>query len=263
MSPDFLELREVSHSFGGQTVLRKVNWTVSEGENWAVIGPNGAGKTTLVRIACGFLWPNQSGKVVRKGQLRPNLREMWKSIGWISAELINELPGKQTALETVLTGKFATTRCPREVDSGMQRQAEKLLTNLSAGALEDKKFGELSQGEKQKVLVGRALMAEPYLLVFDEPCAGLDPGARETFLEFLAGVDRNRQGVGIILITHHVEEITPLFSKVLAVKEGRVVGRGNRSEVLKDSVLSTLYDCEFASELVEGRYWPVVSENSG
>ncbi len=258
MADEFLKLQNISHRFDGEEVLTGIDWAVDRGENWAIIGPNGAGKTTLVRIACGYLWPNRGGEVIRQGELRPNMRELWKSIGWISAELREKFPANQKTLTTIITGRYATTRSIfREQESDRQAALE-ILANFDASGLAEKKFSQLSQGEKQIVLVARAMMAEPYLLVLDEPCAGLDPGQRENFLAFLDRAEKSRQEVGIILITHHVEEIIPIFSRVLALEDGEVVARGKKEEILNQKVLSELYDSPISPRRIEDRYWPVV-----
>src|SRR5688572_24677596 len=181
-----LELRRVTYLGGSKKILDCIDWIVQPGEHWAILGPNGSGKTTLLRIASGYLWPNAGGTVYRKGETLLDLRELRKSIGWVTASLASEIPGAEKALRTVVSGKFAQIglleQCGGEALPSDYRKALTYLRELGCGNLRDRQFGTLSQGEQQKVLIARARMTERYLIFLDEPCAGMDPRARETFL---------------------------------------------------------------------------------
>src|SRR6266542_4588664 len=240
-----LELRDVSYSANGKTILHRVNWTVQPGEHWAILGPNGSGKTTLLKLACGYLWPNAGGVVLRKGKELTYLPELRKSIGWVTAALVNEIPTRENALNTVVSGKFAQIGYLGgiwgQASSTDYACARRYLTELGCNHVREQEFGTLSQGEQQKVLIARARMTKPYLIVLDEPCAGMDPGARENFLATLQAVGKQKNIPSLIYVTHHVEEILPLFRNTLVLKEGKVLHAGNTSDVLKRNVLEELY----------------------
>jgi iron complex transport system ATP-binding protein len=257
-----LELRGVSYVGNGRTLLHSINWTVQQGEHWAILGPNGAGKTTLLKLACGYLWPNAGGEVHRKGKILTNLPELRKSIGWVTSTLAAEIPTREKVIRTVISGRFAQLGYLEgfggEATQADYRLGEKFLAQMGCDYLRDQEFGILSQGEQQKVLIARARMTKPYLIILDEPCAGMDPGARENFLATLVELGKQKKIPSLIYVTHHVEEILPLFAKTLVLKEGRVVYLGDTSEVLKDDVLRELYGVPFSITKRNGRYWPVM-----
>src|SRR5205809_413426 len=190
------ELRSVSYVAAGRKILHSINWTVEQGEHWAILGPNGSGKTTLLRLACGYLWPNAGGEVYRKGKILIHLPELRKSIGWVTSTLPAEIPSRERVLRTVVSGKFAQIGYVEGFGGEATRQdyrlAERYLAQMRSGTLRDQEFGVLSQGEQQKVLIARARMTKPYLIILDEPCAGMDPGARENFLATLQSVGETK-----------------------------------------------------------------------
>ena len=181
-----VEVRSVSHRADGSLILDQVSWSIHAGEHWALLGPNGAGKTTLLKMICGYLWPNAGGQILRNGQALLDLRDLRQSIGWVSSYLCAQIPPREQVLATVLSGKFAQIRfCLYDgetVDETDRRRAVQHLEELGCAHLAGQPFGRLSQGEQQKVLIARARMARPFLIILDEPCAGLDPGSRECFL---------------------------------------------------------------------------------
>ena len=256
------ELRSVSYVAAGRKILHSINWTVQQGEHWAILGPNGSGKTTLLRLACGYLWPNAGGEVYRKGKILIHLPELRKSIGWVTSTLPAEIPSRERVLRTVVSGKFAQIGYVEGFGGEATRQdyrlAERYLAQMGSGTLRDQEFGVLSQGEQQKVLIARARMTKPYLIILDEPCAGMDPGARENFLATLQSVGKQKKIPSLIFVTHHVEEILPLFRNTLVLKEGKVLHAGNTSDVLKRNVLEELYGVSLAVMKRKGRYWPIV-----
>ncbi len=257
-----LELRDVSYTANGQRILHSVNWRVNPGEHWAVLGPNGSGKTTLLKLACGYIWPNAGGEVRRRDKVLADLRELRKSIGWVTSTLASEIPPGEKALRTVVSGKFAQIGL-LEAFGGMAtpkdfRFANRYLAQMKCGYLRDREFGVLSQGEQQKVLIARARMTGPYLIVLDEPCAGMDPGARENFLGTLSALGRRKNIPALIYVTHHIEEILPLFGKTLVMREGRIINAGSTPTVLKSEVLNKLYGASFSIIRKKGRYWPII-----
>jgi iron complex transport system ATP-binding protein len=257
-----LELRNVSYVGNGKTILRSVNWTVQQGDHWALLGPNGSGKTTLLKIACGYLWPNAGGEVYRKGNVLINLPQLRKSMGWVTATLPAQIPLYEKVIRTVISGKFAQIGYLEKFGGEASRrdysQAEKYLAQMACDDLRDQEFGVLSQGEQQKVLIARARMTQPYLIVLDEPCAGMDPGARENFLNTLETVGKQKKMPSLIYVTHHVEEILPLFKRTLVLREGRVLHAGSTGTVLKPDVLEELYGVSLRLVKSRGRYWPLM-----
>jgi len=257
-----LELRDVSFVADGKKILDSVNWTVQPGEHWAILGPNGSGKTTLLKLACGYLWPNAGGEVYRKGKTLTNLRELRKSIGWVTSTLVAEIPEREKVIRTAVSGKFAQIGLLEgfggDASEADYRLADGYLAQMGCAYLRDQEFGTLSQGEQQKVLIARARMTKPYLIILDEPCAGMDPGARENFLATLRRVGTLKKIPALIYVTHHIEEILPLFRKTLVLQDGRVLYAGPTSRALKPHVLEELYGASFAVTQRKGRYWPMV-----
>ena len=257
-----LDIRNVSYTTKDKNkILASVNWQVQQGEHWAILGPNGSGKTTLLKIACGYIWPNGGGSVYRKGQELINLQELRKSIGWVTSTLPSEIPARERTLRTVVSGKFAQIGLlegpwgrPTRKD---YTQAEKYLEQMDCSNLINQEFGTLSQGEQQKVLIARARMTKPYLIFLDEPCAGMDPGARENFFVTLQKLGKLKIAPSLVYVTHHIEEILPLFKKTLLLKDGKVLESGKTSAVLRQEVLEDLYKVSLHITKKKGRYWPI------
>jgi iron complex transport system ATP-binding protein len=256
-----IELRDVTYFADGKTILDSVNWTVQHGEHWAILGPNGSGKTTLLKIACGYLWPNGGGVVLRRGKELTHLPELRKSIGWVTAALVGEIPTRERALNTVVSGKFAQIGYLGGLWGQASRYdfacARRYLKELGCDHLREQEFGTLSQGEQQKVLIARARMTKPYLIILDEPCAGMDPGARENFLASLRKVGARKKMPALIYVTHHIEEILPRFKKTLVLREGKVLYAGRTKQILKPHVLTELYGESFSLIRRKGRHWPL------
>jgi len=256
-----LEIRNVSYSADGKRILDSVSWTVRQGEHWAILGPNGSGKTTLLRLACGYIWPNDGGAVYRKGKTLIDLRELRKSIGWVTSTLAFEIPPWEKTLRTVVSGRFAQIGLAEgpwgEPTPKDYVQAGEYLEQTGCSQLSHQEFGTLSQGEQQKVLIARARMTQPYMIFLDEPCAGMDPGARENFLASLQSLGRQKKVPSLIYVTHHIEEILPLFKKTLILNDGRVLAAGRTGTVLKRDVLEKLYRVSLTIIRKKGRYWPI------
>ena len=256
-----LELYKVSYVAGGKKILDSIDWTVQPGEHWAILGPNGSGKTTLLKLACGYLWPNAGGVIRRKGEELTYLPELRKSIGWVSAALVGDIPAHEKALDTVVSGKFAQIGYVGglwgQASQSDYARARRYLQEFDCAHLSEQEFVTLSQGEQQKVLIARARMTKRYLIVLDEPCAGMDPGARESFLAALGRISKQKKVPALIYVTHHVEEILPLFGHTLVLCDGKVVHAGATRQVLQPDVLRKLYGVSLAVLKRRGRYWPV------
>jgi iron complex transport system ATP-binding protein len=283
---EIIACERVGYCQQGVDILSDINWRIEQGQHWAVLGPNGSGKTTLLRIVCGYLWPT-SGRVLRLGQELLDLGELRRSIGWISSGMIAEIPPGDTGLETVVSGRLAQIGLKRFPSYGPTdadfADAANELARLGCEPLANKAFGVLSQGERQQVLIARARMARPLLLVLDEPCAGMDPGVRERFLRWLnetvsesnfglrisdCGLDavirnpqseiRNRSMPTTVLVTHHVEEIVPGIRNTLVLSGGRVHAAGRTAEVVTRETIESVYQTRLARiEASGGRLWPI------
>ncbi len=258
---DLITCERIGYRQQGLDILADVDWRIERGKHWAVLGPNGCGKTTLLRTACGYVWPT-SGRVLRLGKELVDLGELRRSIGWIFSDLAGRIPAKDTGLDTVVTGRlaqFGLKRLPHygPTDADFADAVEEL-ARLGCESLAEKPFGVLSQGERQQVLVARARMARPLLLVLDEPCAGMDPGVRERFLAWLNQRVTAPDAPTVIFVTHHVEEIVPGIAKTLVLRAGRVHSAGSTSDVVTRCTIEEVYDTRLARiECCGGRLWPI------
>jgi len=240
---------------GRRTIVRNVCWTVPRGRHWAMVGANGSGKTTLLRTACGYLWPSR-GTVELLGHAfgHVDLRELRKRVGWVSSAVHEMIPAKLSAVEVVLSGVYASLGLYETPSPGQCDRARDRLEAMEVRAMADQAFGLLSLGEQQKVLIARALMARPELLVLDEPCAGLDLRWRESLLETVGALAGQPDGPTIVFVTHHIEEIAPVFADALALKAGRVLAAGPTGTVLTDAVLSEAFGLPVVVERTGRRY---------
>jgi iron complex transport system ATP-binding protein len=228
---------------GPARILRGIDWRVRPGEHWAILGANGSGKTSLLRALAGYLTPTAGTLAVLGEEYgRSDWPELRRRIGIVSNALTGSIPPDETALETVISGRFAQLDLWARVRPADRLAARRLLRTVGLGRLAERPWVHLSQGERQRVLIARALAARPELLILDEPCAGLDPVAREKFLAFVAGLARRRaRGPALVLVTHHVEEIIPAFTRVLLLRRGRVLAAGPRRQVLTSANLSAVF----------------------
>jgi iron complex transport system ATP-binding protein len=235
----------------GVEILRHVRWTIRAGEHWAVLGPNGSGKTSLLQILAAVEWPSE-GEVEVLGEKfgGVDLRELRKRVGVVGAALEERLPGWEEAQSIVLSGMEASIGLNRAFDAGERQRALAALEALSAGHLARRPFGVLSQGERQRVLIARAFVHRPPLLVLDEPCEGLDPLARERLLEDLGRLAEHPEAPAIVLVTHHPEEIAPFLTHALLLAGGETVAAGPVEEALTSANLSQTFGvpCELVVE---------------
>jgi len=245
------------------TILRGIEWRVERGQHWVILGANGSGKTSMLRALTGY-FPPTAGTIRVLGETygRSDWRELRKKVGLVSSSIHQMMPEGETALAAVVSGKRAMIGHWGEVADADRARAVKILGRIEAASLAERPWLHLSQGERQRVLIGRALMAEPRLLILDEPCAGLDPVAREHFLQFLERLARSRNAPGMVLVTHHVEEITEAFSHLMVLKQGRVIAAGPRREVLNSKTLSAAFDAQVRLTSRAGRYSLAVQPSS-
>jgi len=243
-------------------ILDNVSWRVRGGEHWVVLGANGSGKTSLLRALGGYTMPT-AGDIEVLGQRygTTDWRELRTRIGLVSSAIRQMMHDDEPALETVVSGKhamigfwFRSERDEGQPGASDHKRALAVLRQIECAYLATRPWRVLSQGERQRVVIGRALMAEPPLLILDEPCAGLDPVAREHFLQFLQRLGSRRNAPALVLVTHHVEEIVPVFSHVLLLRAGNVMATGVKHEVLTSAQLSRTFNARVRLESLNGRY---------
>jgi len=232
-SMNVVELRDVSLVLDEAKIIRHVDWVICKGEHWALIGPNGSGKTTLMRMINGYLWPTAgSATVLGKKFGATDLRELRKSIGFASSFMSEKTPSEMPVLEVVLSGRFASIGLYDLPTAKEVKKGRALLEKVGCLRLAAKSYHTLSEGEKQRVVIARALMSSPKLLILDDSCAGLDLDAREDLLSLVDSLGRSATSPTMIFATHRVEEISPVFTDVLLIKKGRVVASGPKKAVL-------------------------------
>ena len=251
-----ISIENVSVKKQDKFLLRDIHWCTKKGEQWVLLGANGAGKTTLLQVILGYLWPTSGHvQVLEKVFGEYDLRELRKKIGFVSVQMDVRLEGGETALDLVVSGKTASYRLYDMPTVADRELAARYLETLSATSIAKKPYHLLSQGERQKVLIARALMADPELLVLDEPCIGLDFPSREQLLDAISTMTetRNRQ---LIYVTHYPDEITSGFTHVALLKKGVMVAAGEKHGVLTDEVLTTAYEVPVHVEWLDER--PVI-----
>ncbi|MFS2293134.1 MAG: ABC transporter ATP-binding protein [Actinomadura sp.] len=257
MAGEVLQLRGVGVRRGGTYLLRDVTWTVNEGERWVVVGPNGAGKTTLLQIAAALMHPTV-GKVEILGEElgRTDVFELRPRIGLASSSIADKVPAGEQVVDLVLTASYAILgRWREEYDSTDVSRAVALLEALGCGDLLRRTFGTLSEGERKRVQIARALMPDPELLLLDEPAAGLDLGARERLVTRLSALADDPAAPTMAMVTHHVEEVPEGFTHALLLRGGRVVARGKVDEVFTAAHLSETFGLPLSVGRQEGRWY--------
>jgi len=250
-----IELKSVSWQRAGKPILNQVDWRIQPGEHWCLFGLNGSGKTTLLNLLNGYIWPTKGEVTVlgkRFGEV--DLRDLRKMIGLVSSSLQQKLYGHEIVEEIVISGKHASIGLYEQITSEDEERAAQLLERLRATALRGRSFQTLSQGEQQRVLIARALMASPKLLILDEPCSGLDLLAREQLLQLIGQLAQEPDAPNLIYVTHHLEEVLPDFSKTLLLKDGEVFQAGWTSELLTSSSLSDFLGAPVEVQQWNGRY---------
>jgi iron complex transport system ATP-binding protein len=238
-----LELADVTVRRGAATLIEGVDWTVEEDERWVVLGPNGAGKTTLLQVASAQIHPT-SGVAGILGEVlgTVDVFELRPRIGLTSAALAERIPRDEIVHDVVVSASYSVLGRWRErYDELDHERADELLTELGAGRLSRRTFGTLSEGERKRVQIARALMTDPELLLLDEPAAGLDLGGREDLVSTLSVLAMEETAPATVLVSHHVEEIPPGFTHALLLREGRVVAAGPLEQVLTEEVVSTTF----------------------
>jgi iron complex transport system ATP-binding protein len=253
-------LEEVCVVRDGRPVLDGVSWRVGRGERWAVLGPNGSGKTTLLAIAAARLWPT-SGRVEVLGRRlgTVDVRALRPRIALVSASVVRQLRGNLLAREVVVTGRTgALEPWWHEYTDKDWAEADELLDAAGLGGAQgagSRPWAVISEGERQQVLLARALMGRPELLLLDEPAAGLDLGARERLVSRLGALAADPGTPPLVLVTHHVEEIPPGVTHAALVRDGRLVAQGPVDEVLTSAAVSACFALPVEVGQRDGRWW--------
>ncbi|MDN6967354.1 ABC transporter ATP-binding protein [Oenococcus sp. UCMA 17063] len=224
-------------------ILNDISWTVKEKENWAILGLNGAGKTTLLKMIYGDIWPTK-GKLEVLGKIfgHTNIPVLKRRIGWVSIALQDQFHSSDLVEEIVLSGKFASIGLYESYSEDEMQEAKAEITRLGGTKLIGKPYCILSQGERQLVLIARALMAKPELLILDEPCNGLDLFAREVLLEKISKIAHSLSRPSLLFVSHYTEELLPCFGNVLLLKGGSIYASGRREKILSEKILTSFYE---------------------
>lgn len=238
-----IEVENVTWRREQKTLLHDVSWKVAKGEHWAILGLNGSGKTTLLNMINGYLWPTKGTVSVFERRFGTvDLRELRKSIGWVSSSLQEKLHASDKAQSVVLSGKFASIGLYDKPSKEDEELAIELMDQLRCSHLIDRAYQTCSQGEKQKLLIARALMASPKLLILDEPCNGLDFISREQLLSSIERLAQRPDAPNLVYVTHHTEEIVPIFGHCLLMRRGEVFRTGKTRDVLTEPVLTDFFE---------------------
>ena len=254
-----LDIRGLVVHRDGTLILDRLDWRVERGEHWVILGANGSGKTSLLSALTGYLTPS-AGEVELLGETYGNSdwRELRKRVGLVSSAIRQKVPDWDPAGLVVIGGKYAMLDYWGRVTRADRTEAAKIMRATECAHLAERNWGVLSQGERQRVLIARALMAKPAVLILDEPCAGLDPVAREQFLGFMQRLaSRKISGKNsptLLFVTHHVEEIVPAITHALLLREGRVTATGLAQKILTSANLTQTFSAPLRLRRRGGRW---------
>ena len=257
VQPLAIDIRRVTMLRSNRKILRDITWQVPQGTTAAILGPNGSGKSTLARVILGQMWPTQ-GDVRILGQAfgETDLNQLRESIRLVQSNGVVEIEPGETAINVVLTGYFGTVGLYQPVTEPMRKAAVKMLKQVGLNQEIEQPYKTLSNGERMRCLIARALVVKPKLLILDEPTAGLDLLAREQVLATVQQlIERDAEPPTVLMITHHVEELVPGTSSVLVLKDGRAAASGKPRDVLKSEVLSSVYNFPVTVTRRAGRFW--------
>ena len=248
------QLKNVSWKRDSSVILKNINWDILPGENWSIVGLNGSGKTSLLKIISAYSLPSE-GEVTILGKRfgSTDLRELRKSIGWVSSSLLENFYSGDTVNDIIISGKYASIGLYDQPEGNDYERAEELLHQFGSSYLNNRIYYTLSQGEKQKILLARALMGSPKLLIFDEPCTGLDIFARENFLALIELISIAQNAPTLLYVSHHLEEILSVFNHTMLLKQGSIHSSGKTEDVLTGQNLSDFYERHIEIEWLNKR----------
>lgn len=251
-----IQMKNVSWYRNQKPILEQINWEVGQGEHWAVLGLNGSGKTTLLNMINGYLWPSK-GEIAVFGQTfgQVDLRELRKGIGWVSSSFQERIHVTDLTQHVVISGKYASIGLYTEPSAEDFDRAKELMERLSCLHVYDRQYQSCSQGEKQKLLIARALMASPKLLILDEATNGLDFLSREGLLVSISEFATGPDAPTILFVTHHIEEILPIFNKTLLIRHGQAFAQGNSEGILTSFNLTDFFETPVKVTWQKQRAW--------
>jgi iron complex transport system ATP-binding protein len=252
-----LAIEDVIVRRANRTILGPITWSVEDGQRWVILGPNGAGKTTLLQLLAALIHPS-SGKVSILGNRlgAVDVFELRPRIGFTSSAMMEILPSEERVIDIVLTSAYAIAgRWQEEYDLWDESRAKALLTTFGVRDLAERTFGTLSEGEKKRVQISRALMADPEVLLLDEPAAGLDLGGREDILHRITQYTSDEQSPVTIIVTHHIEEIPAGTTHALLLKDGIVAHAGPISQVLTEENITEVFGVSIQLQFNGARYF--------
>jgi iron complex transport system ATP-binding protein len=256
VSDEVLKLRGVSVRRETSLLLRNVDWTAHADERWIVIGPNGAGKTTLLQVAATVLYPTEGTVEVLGERLGDvNVFDLRPRIGLTSTAIAERVPSGEKVIDLVLTASYGILgRWKEEYESADVTRAVELLDALGCAHLIRRRFATLSEGERKRVQIARAMMPDPEMLLLDEPAAGLDLGGREDLLRRLSVLARDPKAPMMVLVTHHVEEVPDGFTHAMLLRRGSVLAAGPIADVFTARNLSRCFGVPLEIERHEARW---------
>lgn len=251
-----LQFSDVSVVRDGNTILKSISWSVDAAERWVILGPNGAGKTTLLQLAAAQIHPSSGTVRILEDALgKVDVFDLRPRIGFASTALARRVPRDERVIDVVLTAAYSVTgRWNEDYDEIDLRRAQRVLAEWKLSHLENRRFGDLSDGEQKRVQIARSVMTDPELLLLDEPAASLDLGAREELVGLLGGFARAEEAPAIIMVTHHVEEIPPGFTHALLLSDGAITAGGVLFEVLTSENLSAAFGLPLVVMSESGRF---------
>lgn len=251
-----IRMQNVSVRRGPVTILSDINWTLPRGSNCALLGPNGSGKTTLMRVITGFMWPTTGSVDVLGRRLgRTDVRELRRHVAVVDPSELYGVDGDLKALQVICTGFFGTLYLYDDVTDPQRDHAEQLLRAVGLAHRRDQRYQVLSTGEKRRCLLARALVHLPQLLILDEPTAGLDVTGRERVLATIERLRRLHPELTVIMVTHHVEELSPRTDQVVLIRSGRLAAVGRPDAVITPERLTEVFGCKVFVQKRSGRWW--------
>ena len=240
----------------GRAILSDISWTIDQSERWVIVGPNGAGKTTLLGMLASFVQPSRGSVAVLGEQLgKTDVFELRPRVGFASSDMARRIPDNETVTDAVLTAAWGVTGRWQEAYEDIDvRRATRVLSEWRLDHLASHFVGTLSDGERKRVQIARAVMTDPELLLLDEPAGSLDVGAREDVIEMLDHFSSEPTSPAMVMVTHHVEEIPAGFTHLLVLQDGKIIAKGPIAETLTGDVMSEAFGRPLSITHNNGRY---------